>query len=77
MKAVLVMLHVSLESLGAYVLRLVMLGSCCRSVWRVVCGICCGMSDAGMVVDHLTCLLARSRRPYAAEQKVGRVTVNE
>ena len=40
------------------------------------CGICCGMSDVGTVVDHLACLLARNNRPYAAEQKVGRVTVN-
>ncbi len=40
-------------------------------------GICCGMSDVGTVVDHLACLLAMSSRPYAAEQKVGRVTVNE
>ena len=30
-----------------------------------------------MVVDQRTCLLARSSSPHAAEQKVGRVTVNE
>ena len=77
MKVVLVMLHVSLESLGASVLLLMMLGSCCRSAWRVGCGMVCGMRDVGTVVDHLTCLLARSSKPYAAEQKVGRVTVNE
>ena len=73
------MLHVSLEGLGASVLRLVMVGSCCKSAWRMGCGICSGMSDgdAGMVVDHLACLLAISSRPYVAEQKVGRVTVNE
>ena len=41
------------------------------------CGICCGMMDAGMVMDHLVCLLASSSRPYAAEQKVGKVTVKE
>ncbi len=30
-----------------------------------------------MCVDHLACLLARRSRPYAAELKVGRVTVKE
>ena len=41
------------------------------------CGICGGMSAAGMLVDHLACLLAKRSRPYAAKQKVGRVTVTE
>ncbi len=77
MKTVLVMVQVSLDGLGASVLLLMMLGSCCRSAWRMGCGMCCGMSDVGTVVDHLACLLARSSKPYAAAQKVGRVTVNE
>ncbi len=76
-KAVLVIVQVSLDGLGVSVLLLMMLGSCCRSAWRVGCGTVCGMRDVGIVVDHRTCLLARSSKPYAAEQKVGRVTVNE
>ena len=76
-KAMLVMLHVFLESLGASVLLLIVVGICCIRAWRVGCGICCGMSAAGMFVDHLAWLLARSSRPKAAEQKVGRVTVKE
>ena len=59
-KAVLVMLHVSLENLGSSVLHLIVVGICCSSAWRVGCGICCGMSVAGMFVDHMACLLARS-----------------
>ena len=76
-KAVMVMLQVSLESLGSIVLLLIVVGIWCSRAWRVVCGICCGMSAAGMFVDHLACLLARRSRPYADELKVGRVTVNE
>ena len=30
-----------------------------------------------MFVYHMACLLARSSMPYAAEQKVGKVTVKE
>ena len=76
-KAVLVMVQVSLESLGSIVLRLIVVGIWCSRAWRVDCGICCWMSAAGIFVDHLACLIARRSRPYAAEQKVGRVTVNE
>ncbi len=50
-KAILVMLQVSLEGLGASELRLIMVGICCCSAWRVGCGICWGMSAEGMVVD--------------------------
>ncbi len=74
-KDVLVMLQVSLESLGAYVLLLIVVGTCSSRAWRVSCGICCGMSATIMFVDHLVRLLARSSRPYAAEQKVGKVIV--
>ena len=58
-----VMLHVFLENSGAFVLLLIVVGICCSRAWRVGCGICCGMSDAGMFVDHLACLLAKSSRP--------------
>jgi hypothetical protein len=63
MKAGLVMLHVSRESLGAFVLLLIVVGICCSSAWCVGCGMCCGMSAASMLVDHLACLLARSSSP--------------
>jgi len=76
-KVVLVMLHVSLEGLGSIVLLLIVVGIWCSRAWRMGCGICCGMSAAGMFVDYLACLLARRSRPYAAELKVGRVTVYE
>ena len=36
-----------------------------------------GMSDSGMPVVHLVCLLARRSRPYAAVLNVVRVVVNE
>ena len=58
-KAGLVMLQMSLESLGASVLLLIVVGSSAR---RVGCGICCGMSATGMLVDYLAYLLARSSR---------------
>ena len=76
-KAVLVMLQVSLEGLGSIVLFLIVVGIWCSRAWRKGCGTCCGMSAAGMFVDHLACLLARRSRPYVAELKVGRVTVYE
>ena len=59
-KAVLVMLQVSLENMGASVLLLIVVGICCSRAWRVGCGICCGMRSDGMFVDHMACLLARS-----------------
>ena len=62
-KAMMVMLQVSLENLGAVVLLLIVVGIWCSSAWHVGCGICCGTSAAGMFVDHLACLLARRRRP--------------
>ena len=76
-KAVLVMLHVFLESLGSIVVPLIVVGIWWSRAWRVGCGMCWEMSDVGMLVDHLACLLARRSKPYAAEQKVDRMTVNE
>jgi hypothetical protein len=76
-KAVLVMLHGFLEGLGSTAVPLTVVGIWWSRAWRVGCGICWGMSVAGMLVDHLACLLARRSKPYAAELKVGRVTVNE
>ncbi len=68
---------VFMESLGSIAVPLIVVGIWWSRAWRVGCGMCGGMSDAGMFVDHLACLLARRRRPYVAEQKVGRVLVNE
>ncbi len=62
-KAVLVMLQVSWDNLGAFVLLLIVVGICCSRARRVSCGIYCGMSAAGMMVDHVACLLARSSKP--------------
>jgi hypothetical protein len=36
-----------------------------------------GMSDSGVLVVHLVCLLARRSRPYVAVLNVGRFVVNE
>ncbi len=58
-KVGLVMLQVSRESFGASVLLLTVVGICCSNAWRVRCGMCCGMSSTGMMVDHLVCLLAK------------------
>ena len=76
-KAVLVMLQVSLEGLGSIVLLMMVVGIWWSRAWRKGCGICCGMSAAGMCVDHLARLLARRSIPYVAELNVGRVIVNE
>ncbi len=62
-KVGLVILQVSLDSLGAYVLLLIVVGILCSKAWRVGCGIFCGMSAAGRFVDHLACLMARRSRP--------------
>ena len=62
-KVELVMLQVSRDSLGACVLFLIVVGIWCMRALRVGCGICCGMSVAGMFVVHLACLLAKSSRP--------------
>ncbi len=76
-KAVLVILQGFLESLGSTVVPLIVVGIWCSRAWRVGCGMCWEMSVVGMLVDHLACLLASRSKPYAAELKVGRVTLNE
>ena len=62
-KAVLVMLHGFLEGLGSTTEPPTVVGIWCSRACRVGCGICWGMSVAGMLVDHLACLLARSSKP--------------
>jgi len=37
---------------------------CCRSAWRIDWVMMVGMSESGMLVDHLVCLLARRSCPY-------------
>ncbi len=67
----------SRDNFGASVLPLIVVGLCCRSALRMGWGMVWGMRESGMFDDHLACLLARRRRPYAAELKVGRVRVKE
>ena len=62
-KARLVMLHASMESLDVFVFVLMVVGVCCRIAWRMVGVTSVGMSESGMLVDHLVCLLARRSRP--------------
>ena len=69
------MLHASLESLGASVFVLMII--CCRIAWRMNWVMVVGMSESGMLVVHLVCLLARRSRPYATVFKVGRVVVKD
>ena len=71
------MLQASLESLGAYVFVLTIVGVGCRIAWRVVWVMMVGMSGSVMPVDHLVRMLARRSRPYAAVLKVGRVVMKE
>ena len=71
------MQHMSRDSLAASVLPLMVVGVCYKSAFRKGWGMDCGMSVTGMLANHLACLLARRIRPYAAELKVGRVTVKE
>ena len=70
------MQHMSLDSLGASVLPLMVAGVCCNNTLRMGGAMVCGMRVSGMFAVHLACLLAR-RRPYPAELKVGRVRVKE
>ena len=46
-KARLVMLQVSLESLGASLFVLMVVGDCCRIAWRMVWVMMVGMSESG------------------------------
>ncbi len=71
------MMHASLESMGASVFVLVIVGVCCSTAWRMFWVMADGMSDFGMPVVHLVCLLAIRSRPYDAVLNVGRVVVNE
>ena len=77
MKNKMVMQHMSRDSLGAYVLPLMVVGICCRSALPIGWDMVWGMSVSGMLVDHLACVMARRSRPYAAELKVGRIKVKE
>jgi hypothetical protein len=60
-KARLVMMHTSRDSLGASMLALIVVGICCRVAWRMGGAIVEGISASGMLDAHLVCLLARSR----------------
>ena len=71
------MQHMSLDSLGASVLPLMVVGICCSSALRMGGAMDCGMRVSGMFTVHLACLLAMRSRPYAAELKVGRVRVKK
>ena len=71
------MLQASLDSLGAFVFVRMVVGVCCRFAWRMLWVMTDGMSDSGMLVVHLACLLARRSMPYATVLKVGRVMVKE
>ena len=57
------MLQASLEYMSASVLDIIVVSVCCRIDWRVVWVMNVGMSESGMLVDHLACLLARRRWP--------------
>jgi len=71
------MLQASLESLGAYVFVLMIVGVCCKIAWRMVWVMMVEMIESGMLVEDLVWLLARRSRPYDAVLKVGRVVVKE
>jgi len=70
------MLHASLESLGAWVFVMMIVGTCCKMAWRMDWVMLVGMSVSEMLVVHLVCLMARSK-PYVAVLKMGRVLVKE
>jgi len=71
------MLHASLDSIEASGFVRMVVGVCCRIAWRMLWVKTDGMSDYGMLVVHLVCLLARRSRPYASVLKVGRIMVKE
>ena len=48
-KARLMMLQVSLESLGVSVLVLIVVGVCCKIAWRMVWVMNVGMHESGML----------------------------
>ncbi len=59
----LVMLQMSLDNLGAYVLAVIVVGVCFRMAWRICVAMVDGISASGMVVVHRVYLLARRSRP--------------
>ena len=77
MKAELVLLHASLESLVPSMFNLMMIGTCCQMACRMLWVMVDAILVPGMLADHLACVLARRRRPYAAVLKVGRVMVKK
>ena len=58
------MMQTSQDSLGAYVLALIVVGICCRIAWRISGATMEGMSAYGMLDVHLVCMLARRSRSY-------------
>ena len=66
MKARLVMMQTSRDSLGTTVLALIVVGICCSTAWRLGGAMVEGISVSGLRADHLVCLLARRSRPKAA-----------
>ena len=71
------MLQVSLDSLDVSMFVLMIVGVCRRSAWRIYWVMMVGISESGMLVDHLVCMLARRSSPYDTMLKMGRVVVNE
>ena len=72
-KSVMWIVHVSLAGIRRSTFLLVIVG-----VWLMrgclrLSGIQVGMLVWGRVVDHLSCRLAKSVRPYVAGENVGRV----
>jgi len=62
-KAKLVMMHVSLECLGASVFGRMKFGSCWSRVCRILLAMEVGINVYGMLVVHLAYLLAIKRSP--------------
>ncbi len=65
--------HVSLAGVNRSTFPLVIDGVWLRRGNLRLPGIQVGMHVCGMVVVHLSCLLARSVKPYVAGENVGRV----
>ena len=65
--------HVSLAGVSRSKLPLVIVGVWLKRGSLRLSGIQVGVHVCGRVVVHLSCLLARSVRPYVAGENVGRV----
>ena len=63
MKARLVMMHMSRDSMGASVLVLIVVGILYSIACRIGGAMVWGISVSGMLIDILVCLLARRNRP--------------